>query len=595
MENARLPSRCLEVWTVHPQGVCDLDSLRWMLRETKGQTGKYIALSHRWDDSPITMGARTLKENYPCRTGQCGHSSPNDCIPGWLTPLFLQTAQLAFHLGVKYVWIDSVCIIQQDAADWEREAARMADYYQFAWITISATATGKGGWLFGQEVDTEKLPRVARLPYRNRDGEQQGDFYLQCTGHTRLAMEYYENVSKSALLRRGWVYQEWLLSRRLLNFSTSTSGLFLQCQSAAPETATGDAVLPIWKEKTPDTLPTAFVDKGFKKEMGVELTSLRTILDSWETVVETYSAQELTRVEQDRIVALAGVTSEFDKALRAEQEKNPTAFNEAQYLYACGYWTGQLRGLIWEQAQPGPRVRVKGIPTWSWASMASRTMDDEGKDIDCGMRVQWPDVPYISKRQQPKQRLCRVTNEPRFLSVDPVTWQPRFDRPLNPGPNQYGNERRFAALEVCGRLTTVRLHGHFACKEDAGRAAVLTAHKPDFGRDMWRRASLDEDPQVITGWASIEHPDYYQANDTFQGPAGMQVLALFLTRIPGVVGGYGFGNWRNTQTAFTVLFLRSVDVPGWNGCYERLGVGRLFGNAVEACFETLQEDTIWLI
>jgi hypothetical protein len=112
---------------------------------------------------------------------------------------------------------------------------------------------------------------------------------------------------------------------------------------------------------------------------------------------------------------------------------------------------------------------------------------------------------------------------------------------------------------------------------------------------MWRRASLDEDVQVITGWASIEHPDYYQADDTFQGPAGMQVLALFLTRIPGVVGGYGFGNWRNTQTAFTVLFLRSVDVPGWNGCYERLGVGRLFGNAVEACFETLQEDTIWLI
>lgn len=47
-------------------------------------------------------------------------------------------------LGLKYIWIDSLCIVQDDAQDWEREAAKMAIIFEAAYVTIAATAASNG-------------------------------------------------------------------------------------------------------------------------------------------------------------------------------------------------------------------------------------------------------------------------------------------------------------------------------------------------------------------------------------------------------------------------------------------------------------------
>jgi hypothetical protein len=179
--------------------------------------GKYIILSHRWGADTETV--KTLKANYDCRTQKCASNGSTclHCKTPMLTTLFRHACEIAARLGVSYVWIDSLCIVQDDVDDWKVESAKMAEYYQHAWLTIAATQTtttlgadgGLGLGLFG-EYETKDLARVTRLPYRDRHGALMGFFYLQCTGGKAISRDYKNAISRSELLRRGWVYQEWL-------------------------------------------------------------------------------------------------------------------------------------------------------------------------------------------------------------------------------------------------------------------------------------------------------------------------------------------------------------------------------------------------
>ena len=178
------------------------------------------------------------------------------------TTLFTHAYELSVKLGVKYVWIDSLCIVQDDAEDWKRESAKMADYYQQAWLTVAATRTRNDGGLFG-EFETKDLARVTRLPYRDRNGSQKGYFYLQCPGGKAISRDYKNAVSQSELLRRGWVYQEWLLSRRILAFADY--GLFVQCETGYPQSLAGDDVKFIRDDEDGDEWDTSEKpDKSFK-------------------------------------------------------------------------------------------------------------------------------------------------------------------------------------------------------------------------------------------------------------------------------------------------------------------------------------------
>ena len=88
------------------------------LVETAGQYGKYAALSYCWGG--YTAG-RTLKEIYSERCRKIEFVS--------LAPLFAQAVKVTRGLGMRYLWIDSFCIVQDDAEDWRREAAAMSDVY----------------------------------------------------------------------------------------------------------------------------------------------------------------------------------------------------------------------------------------------------------------------------------------------------------------------------------------------------------------------------------------------------------------------------------------------------------------------------------
>ena len=133
-----------------PRRVVDIgdeeDNSGIRLFESNFSTGLYLALSHAWGNHlPIKTTMDTIKrwkKNIPW----------ND-----LSKTFQDAIHITGKLGVRYLWIDTLCIIQDDKRDWEIEAANMAKIYQDALIVISATLStdGTGGCFSERQTSTE--------------------------------------------------------------------------------------------------------------------------------------------------------------------------------------------------------------------------------------------------------------------------------------------------------------------------------------------------------------------------------------------------------------------------------------------------------
>ncbi|KXX81980.1 hypothetical protein MMYC01_201473 [Madurella mycetomatis] len=120
--DSRLPTRVIAV------GLGDKKD-PYLYETQRNETGRYIVLSHCWGPP----------EHRPPRTTNANLSQRKLSIPVKdLPPTFSDAVQLSRALEISYLWIDSLCIIQDNAADWEQEAARMADVYKSAVLTISA-------------------------------------------------------------------------------------------------------------------------------------------------------------------------------------------------------------------------------------------------------------------------------------------------------------------------------------------------------------------------------------------------------------------------------------------------------------------------
>lgn len=101
----------------------------------------------------------------------------------------------------------------------------------------------------------------------------------------------------------------------------------------------------------------------------------------------------------------------------------------------------------------------------------------------------------------------------------------------------------------------------------------------------------------VTGWASVEHSEYQVlgSGDIVTTP----VLAFVVASVENLDTGAAFGYiWKMRSTAYKVLYVRPVSVPGKNNVYERVGVGRLFGEEVDVIFkssEDLRSTKVWLV
>ncbi|KAI0798933.1 heterokaryon incompatibility protein-domain-containing protein [Xylaria sp. FL0064] len=575
--NTALPSRCIEIrdlGAMNSEGASSSSRMTeselwdWRLSETSGQTGKYMILSHRWNEA--AEACKTTSSNYSCQLEDIRYESPGM----GLSPLFLDVCRTAYRFHIRYVWIDSICIVQDDPDDWKRESAKMADYYQQAWLTICATMTAPHGGLITR-VEAEDLPRVSRLPYRNKGGLQEGYFYVQCC-HTDLREAYTFGVTLSELLDRGWVHQEWTLSRRILTFSRL--GIFLECQSSDPRSVFGDMVSMDISEPGIGVVNRAGHDVGSKsrRELWVpdKPIDIGSILRDWKKTIERFSGLRLTKLAQDRLVAIAGVAREFSRAIDASRDSTPKTDDNNVCTtghtrkYVCGIFMQDIvASLLWECAQPEETTRVDGIPTWSWASIS-------------GSKITYPYRRYRNTEE------CDIF-EAVTIPVEASAWQPDFSRPMvNTIPDdEFGNDNRFVVLGILAVVQPVRVDEVFPSLDDAYTARRATCYSGET-KETWRRVSIPSNPNLIAGWAALEAPSY-RSTATCRSSLGA-VHALYVRKIDRYTDGW-------YQYVFEVLYLRPVERRGFAGCFERIGVGRLFGPDVERFFDTTEKTPIYLV
>lgn len=173
-------------------------------------------------------------------------------------------------LGVRYLWIDSLCIVQDDHDDWASEAPKMGHVYQEASLVIVAShARNSTEGLFPDRPELEKERTIIELPHVSRDGVREGVIHARLADiDRRVGGPSAGNPVYEPLWTRAWITQEIILARRKIFY---TRGLMLwNCRTVTQnEVGAGGSTGRILK-----------MDSGG--------------LDSWTRLVEVYSAWSLT-------------------------------------------------------------------------------------------------------------------------------------------------------------------------------------------------------------------------------------------------------------------------------------------------------------
>lgn len=319
----RLPTRILDLGG---PGATDL-----VLIETNGLglNGNYCALSYCWGP-PGIQTMTTTQENLKQRLS---------AIPLSSMPKTHQDAvQITRQLSVRYLWIDALCIIQDDQEDWTRESERMGSIYEMACLVIAASgATNPQEGCF---VSTPRDLLSVELPFYSSTGQISGSFY------TSIFSCESPSPAVGHLRTRGWALQESYLARRTIRFMPGG---------------------PSWSCHDGNLQPGWGIDErniAFDGEEFVE----------WDAVLERFSRTELTN-KSDRLMALQGIATIL-------QERNGDTYNRGVFLSELA------SDLLWMSCDIAEESEdLKDVPSWSWASRGGE------KWFWCGMiRNPRPDI-----------------------------------------------------------------------------------------------------------------------------------------------------------------------------------------------------------
>jgi len=337
------------------------------LAETDGQHLQYAALSYCWGSSKAIVSARTLGSNLESRL----HGFELSSLPQTLQDSVI----VARSLSIPYIWIDALCIVQDDSDEWAIEATKMMQYYERAYITIVATIATSA-----DEGFLVKRPSYVHLAlmnaWKNEPGRALHFSYPQYLNRGET------NINKSTWNSRGWTLQERLLSGRVVFFTHH--GTWFECRGANWTDGKRIDSADSPRTRFPPTTSTLPNDKKSREEGWGNQSSTTW---QWYLIVKDYMARRLTYAG-DRLPAISGIAASFSRYLTAD-------------AYLIGLWrTDICRGLLWRRLhvhlsdagvyhhQPGD------YPSWTW----------------CGMnyKVFWP---YMNYSYDNCAQLVRVEHE----------------------------------------------------------------------------------------------------------------------------------------------------------------------------------------
>ncbi|TRX91210.1 hypothetical protein FHL15_007815 [Xylaria flabelliformis] len=359
-EEMDLPSRFLDI------GEKESDIIR-VASSNNGQKGTYACLSHCWGGKTSCMLITSTKKQF-------SESIPKSVMPR----VFREAIGVCQRLGIKKLWIDSLCIQQDSKEDWEHEARKMGQYYSNCFVCIAATSSSNSAGT----LELVKHPQENVIRSTGQDS-QTGPFCLIAIPSEFLDIQHFGNAYQRTqpanfpLMTRAWVMQERWLSPRTLHFC-GTEIVFECAKMTICEC--GKASQDIMHDLE------AKYHEFLRSTTSTGMTQLRENIDlyTWPSIVTEYSALDLSH-PTDRLIALSGLAS--------IKEYRYVRYNQAEDTnprYLAGLWRDHLANqLAWfvgetllaatangsrSDSQTGlTRRRSKPkeylAPSWSWASV----------------------------------------------------------------------------------------------------------------------------------------------------------------------------------------------------------------------------------
>lgn len=369
----------------------------------------YISLSHCWGNfQPLRL---TQSTEAALRAGISSRELPRT---------FRDAVAVCQQLGVSYIWIDSLCIRQDDPQDWAVEAAAMHSVYTNALCNLSATGASDSstGFFF------ERNP-IAHRPFRVPSKSSERLDWAFPPDWTSAV------ISEGPLSKRAWVLQERLLSSRIIHFTRA--GVYWECLTHA------------WSEKSQYALrleqPEAALTHSFFKrtlecahqyhrllsdpaishledsELQDMKSRLREAKDTFQSVwikqLVFFTASGISK-DTDKLVALEGLSQWFRQDLGIKM------------IY--GLLDHHLiRELAWElRTWPPPRRDPSVLPfwrapSWSWASAKYRITDTQyfQDHSDCENLTEIAEIVTLATHTVPSfsKEFAALTLRGRILEV----------------------------------------------------------------------------------------------------------------------------------------------------------------------------------
>jgi hypothetical protein len=398
----RLPFRLIDViasgwdragasraFTSHEFELLSLDRLpnvRIISSELLPSDTPYLTLSHRWVSRPnILLTKRSV------------HLLEQDISPYLLSSGETAVFQHAIHvtrcLGFRYIWIDALCIIQDDEEEKAIEITYMDEIYSNCVLNIAATeANIQKGLVFDRN-----LLRVNPC-HVSVDVPETGERRHFQAYAMRAGMKHGEGL----LNTRGWVFQERTLAQRVLHFTKDQ--VLWECPSLMAS------------EVLPQGLHRA-ASLSFKgPPMGIaasEASSEYELRTKWNRLVWDFSGSAFSFID-DRLLAFSGIAKRFASAACRDPSD-----------YIAGMWRSDLPlSLLWKQStQETPGDAMMYAPSWSWAAVQAPSWYGGPPEFD-GWRPDVVDLQFqrrssnifdgtVSCRLRLRAPVCKVRRQVR--------------------------------------------------------------------------------------------------------------------------------------------------------------------------------------
>jgi hypothetical protein len=357
-----------------------------LLETEPGQSAKYVALSYCWGKTGnITTTKNTLKERK------------KDISWSILPKSFQDAIDVVRFLGIRYLWIDALCIIQDDVADWERESAKMADVYENAFLTISTDAardptqgifsTRRSDMVSttdslgtGRTVRPTRNVVVEQFPVTDKVGETHVVYAREPLSHSNIILPRSYHDVTYPLMSRAWTLQERLLSGRILHVTAAEliweckTTLCCECGTIARESdylsgnPSPKIAYDIAMQNIIEEGRNAFHVKGQGPKQSERPRTPKTSQE-WTLLIGGYSNRMLT-YETDKLTAISALARRF--SLIDDLPVSRT--------YLAGLWLEDLPWLLcWRvfQRRFEKRPETYCAPTWSWASISTPVIWDK--------------------------------------------------------------------------------------------------------------------------------------------------------------------------------------------------------------------------